>query len=51
MTTKQQHSDQWLDGAIRQVELLCKQAAEYPEEYTVPTDQTRKSAIAIMSDS
>lgn len=48
MATKRQHSEQWLDGAIHHVELLCKQAAECPDEYTAPADVTLNSAIVLM---
>jgi len=47
--TKKQHPEQWLDGAIHHVELLCKQAAECPDEYVVPADVTVKSAIDLMN--
>jgi hypothetical protein len=48
MTAKRQHSEEWLDGAIHQVELLCKQAAQCPDEYVVPADVTLKSSIDLM---
>jgi len=48
--TKHQHSEQWLDGAIHQVELLCKQAAEYPNEYEVPTHNAVQSAQRLLNE-
>jgi len=48
MTTKRQHSKEWLDGAIHHVEQLCRQAAECPDEYVVPADVTVKSVIELM---
>lgn len=48
MKNKQQHSEQWLDGAIHHLKVLSGQAAEYSCEYAVPTDRTLRSAIEIM---
>jgi hypothetical protein len=50
MKTKHQHSENWLDGAIRHVELLCKDAAACPEEYEVPTEQTVQSAQQLLKE-
>lgn len=50
MRAKRQHTEEWLDGAIQQVVLLCKQAAEYTEEYEVPSQQTVESAMELLKE-
>lgn len=49
MKSKQQHSE-WLDGAIRQVDLLCQQAAACTDEYEVPTTQTVQSVKELLKE-
>src|SRR5271163_1980880 len=50
MKTKNQYSEHWLDGAIRHVELLCKDAAACPEEYEAPSKQTVRNAIELLKE-
>jgi hypothetical protein len=50
MQSKHQHSEQSLEGAIRQVDLLCGQAAEYPGEYEVPSEKTVLQAKALLRE-
>jgi hypothetical protein len=51
MKNRDQHSEQWLDGAIRQLELQCQEAARYDgDEYNAPTVQTVVAAKNLMTE-
>jgi hypothetical protein len=52
MKARRQQAGQWLEGRIHQVELLCKEAAEYAgeDEYASPTPKAVETATALMKE-